>query len=60
MSAKIKSRPLLGAMLVAVILVVAAVMLVPSFATGLARLIADLWVTVMGAVAGLLGGVLAR
>ena len=36
-----------------------ATVLVPSLALGLGRLIGGLWVTVMGAIAGLLGGIFA-
>ena len=48
----------LGAVLlgVAAVLVVAA-LLVPGLAAGVGRLVGGLWVTVMGAVAGLLGGI---
>jgi len=48
----------LGALLIVVLIVAVAVLLVPSFATILARLVADLWITVMSAVAGLLGGIM--
>lgn len=33
-----------------------ALMLVPSFAVGVGRLVGGLWVAVMGAIAGLIGG----
>ena len=48
----------LGAVLlgVAAVLVVAA-LLVPGLVAGVGRLVGGLWVTVMGAVAGLLGGI---
>lgn len=45
-----------GIAIVAVFFVIAAVMLVPGFATLIGRVIANLWVTVMAAVAGILGG----
>ncbi len=48
----------LGALLIVVLIVAVAVLLVPSFATILARLVADLWITVMSAIAGLLGGIM--
>ena len=48
----------LGALLIVVLIVAVAVLLVPSFATILARLVADLWITVMSAVAGLLGWIM--
>lgn len=35
---------------------VAAFLLAPSFAGGVGRLVGGLWVTVMGAVVGLIGG----
>jgi hypothetical protein len=57
MSTKLRARSLAGAALILAVVVTAAVLLVPSFALGLARLVADLWVTVMGAIAGLLGGI---
>lgn len=43
-----------GALIVVAILVVGALVLMPF---GLARLVADLWVSVMSVVMGLLGGV---
>ena len=48
----------LGALLIVVLVVAAAVLLVPGFTTILARLVADLWITVMSAIAGLLGGIM--
>lgn len=59
MNAKISARGMLGVALVVALVLAAALLLVPSFAVGLGRLLADLWVTVMGAVAGLLAGVFA-
>lgn len=46
----------MGWALVATLAVVVAAMLVPGFATVIGRAIANLWVTVMAAVAGILGG----
>ncbi len=57
MSTKLTARSLAGVVLILAAAVAAAALLVPSFALGLARLVADLWVTVMGAVAGLIGGI---
>ena len=45
-------------MLVIAAITIAIALLVPGFATILGRLIANLWVTVMGAVAGILGGLM--
>ncbi|MEZ5970576.1 MAG: hypothetical protein R3C31_02040 [Hyphomonadaceae bacterium] len=47
-----------GIAIIAVFFVLAIVMLVPGFATIVGGLIANLWVTVMGAVAGILGGLI--
>lgn len=58
MSTKLTALRGLGALLFVVLIVAAAALLVPSFATILARLVADLWITVMSAVAGLLGGIM--
>lgn len=41
--------------LIAALVVVAVLLLVPGFATIVGRMIANLWVTVMAAVAGILG-----
>jgi len=47
--------------LLAALAIVAAAILAPNaFAAGVGRLLADLWVTVMIAVTGLLGGVFDR
>jgi hypothetical protein len=56
MSLKQAAKGGLGAALIIAVAAIALVFLVPGFATLLGRLVADLWVTVMGAVAGLLGG----
>lgn len=58
MSTKLTALRGLGALLFVVLIVAAAALLVPSFAAILARLVADLWITVMSAVAGLLGGIM--
>ncbi len=58
MSAKQATRRGLGALLIVALVIIAALLLVPSFATLLGRLVANLWVTVMGAVAGILGGLM--
>lgn len=47
---------LFGIAIVAAFFVIAAIVLVPGLATLVGRAIANLWVTVMGAVAGILGG----
>jgi hypothetical protein len=57
MSLKQVAKGGLGAALIIAAVAIALILLVPGFATLLGRLVADLWVTVMGAVAGLLGGV---
>jgi hypothetical protein len=45
--------------LVAILVIAVILIFAPNvFAVGFGRLLADLWITVMGAVAGLLGGVL--
>ncbi len=56
MSLKQAARGGLGAILIVALVAVALVFLVPGFATLIGSLIANLWVTVMGAVAGILGG----
>lgn len=58
MSLKQVAKGGLGAALIIAAVAIALILLVPGFATLLGRLVADLWVTVMGAVAGILGGVL--
>jgi lauroyl/myristoyl acyltransferase len=45
------------ALLVIVIALAAVVLLPNAFAAGFGRLLADLWVSTMSAIAGLLGGV---
>lgn len=57
MSLKQAARGGLGAVLIVTLVAVALAFLVPGFATIVGGLIADLWVTVMSAVAGLVGGV---
>jgi hypothetical protein len=56
MSLKQVARGGLGAVLIIAVAAIAVAFLVPGFATVLGALIADLWVTVMAAVAGILGG----
>lgn len=56
MSAQTNVRSVLGAALVVIVLGTLALLFVPGFATLLARLVADLWITVIGAIAGLFGG----
>jgi hypothetical protein len=56
MSLKQAARGGLGAILIVALVAIALVFLVPGFATVIGGLIANLWVTVMGAVAGILGG----
>lgn len=56
MSARTNVRFALAAALVVIVLATLAVLFVPGAATLLGRLVADLWITVIGAVAGLLGG----
>lgn len=58
MSLKHAARRGIGAMIVVAMVVGAVALLVPGFATILGGLIASLWVTVMGAVAGILGGLM--
>lgn len=58
MSAKQTDRRNLGAVLVLLVVVIAAAALVPGFAAVVGRMVANLWVTVMSAVAGILGGFL--
>ena len=55
MNAKQSARRNAGAVLILIVVVLAAAALVPGFATFVGRVVANLWVTVMGAVAGLLG-----
>ena len=49
----------MGQWLTIILIVAIGVLLIAPnlFGAGLGRLVADLWVTVMGAVAGLIGGV---
>lgn len=56
MSAKQSARRNLAAVLILAVAVVAAAALVPGFATFVGRLVANLWVTVMSALAGIVGG----
>jgi hypothetical protein len=56
MSLKQAAKGGLGAALIIAVVAVALVVLLPGFATLLGRLVGGLWVTVMGAIAGLLGG----
>lgn len=56
MSAKQTDRRNLSALLVLVVVILTAAALTPGFATFIGRMVANLWVTVMSAVAGLLGG----
>lgn len=56
MNTKQSARRNLGAVLILIVVVVAAVALVPGFAALVGRMVANLWVTVMSAVAGILGG----
>ncbi|MBK6704726.1 MAG: hypothetical protein IPL62_02590 [Caulobacteraceae bacterium] len=58
MSLKQAAKGGIGAILIIALVAVAVAFLVPSFATILGGLIASLWVTVMGAVAGILGGLM--
>ena len=51
-----KHGSLFGAMVAGLVVLGLALLLVPSVAAGLGRLVGGLWVTVMGAIAGLLGG----
>lgn len=51
-----KRGSLFGALITVLVMVGLALVLVPSFAAGVGRLVGGLWVTVMGAIAGLLGG----
>lgn len=52
------ARRLIGAALIAGFAIGAVLLLVPGFATLVGRLIANLWVTVLAAVAGILGAFL--
>ena len=56
MSLKQAAKGGVGAFVIVVIVGFAVALLVPGFATLLGRVVANLWVTVMGAVAGILGG----
>jgi len=47
-----------GIIVLAAVVIAAAMLLVPGVATFVGGLIASLWITVMGAVAGILGGIL--
>ena len=51
-----KRGSLFGAVIAGLVVLGLALLLVPSVAAGLGRLVGGLWVTVMGAIAGLLGG----
>lgn len=55
MSLKQAAKGGIATILIIAVVAIALVLLVPGSATFLGRLVADLWVTVMGAVAGLLG-----
>lgn len=50
------AKRLFGVALITAFVIVAMALLVPGFATIVGRTIANLWVTVMAAVAGILGG----
>jgi hypothetical protein len=52
----LNGKRILGPALIIALVIVAALLLVPGFATLIGRMIANLWVTVMAAVAGILGG----
>lgn len=58
MSLKQAAKGRFGALVFIAIVAVALLLLVPGFATLLGRLVANLWVAVMGAVAGILGGLI--
>lgn len=60
MSLKQAAKGGIGAFAIVLIVGFAVALLVPGFATLLGRLVANLWVTVMGAVAGILGGFMGR
>jgi len=51
-----KRGSFLGVLVAVAVVVGVALLLVPSFAAAVGRLVGGLWVTVMGAIAGLLGG----
>lgn len=53
---KVKPTNILGVTLALAVMFVAALLIAPSLAAVLGRLIGGLWVTVMSAIAGLLGG----
>jgi len=55
-----KRGSLFGALVAVAIVFGVALLLVPSFAAGVGRLVASLWVTVMGAVVGILGAFMGR
>jgi hypothetical protein len=54
----LNARRFIGAALMIACVIGVAVLLLPGFATLVGRVIANLWVTVMAAVAGILGGFL--
>ncbi|MEZ5961232.1 MAG: hypothetical protein R3C30_12505 [Hyphomonadaceae bacterium] len=58
MSVKQAAKSGVGALIIIALAVIAAVLLIPGFATILGGLIASLWVTVMSAVVGILGGLM--
>lgn len=58
MSLKHAAKGSLGAVLIIAAVAIGVTLLVPGFATILGRLIANLWVTVMAAVLGILGGLM--
>lgn len=51
-----KRGSLFGALIAVLFVAGLVLVLVPSFAAVVGRLVGGLWVTVMGAIAGLLGG----
>ena len=55
---KIERVSLVQAIVAVAIVLAAAALLVPGLATIVGRMIANLWVTVMGAVAAILGGLM--
>jgi hypothetical protein len=55
-----KRGSLFGALITVAVVLGLALLLVPSFASGVGRLVANLWVTVMGAVVGILGAFMGR
>lgn len=52
------AKRFIGIALIGAFAALGALMLVPGLATMLGRLIANLWVTVLGTIAGILGGLL--